>query len=257
MTNYQLINSRIRRKASLFLLASCLYQIGWTTYAMIYTFTFRLPGDGKMLGAATFRYFTNDSNILNALSCLLMLPSLIRCLKKPGPVFREALLLLRYIAVSALTLTFLTVVFFLCPIYGYQNMFSGVDLYLHLAGPLLSMVSFLFPERLILSSSVQPPRRQNPPAKKEVQTTKQHDGKREYRLPWLAVLFSMIPMLIYAVFYIRNVVILGPEKGGWPDFYALNTNGSWPYSLAIMTGAVFAIGFILRLFYNHQFRRTL
>ena len=99
-------------------------------------------GDGNMevKGALCFRFFTIDSNILMAVTSLILLPFLF---KKEVPVGVAAL---KFVGTVAVTVTFLTVMLFLGPTQGYSTMFDGVCLYLHLICPLLSILSLYLPE---------------------------------------------------------------------------------------------------------------
>ena len=101
------------------------------------------------LSLGQFQYYTQDSNYFAMIvSAVFLVVALRGGLDKPLP---DWVLLLRYIATCLLSVTFLVVVFILCPpygLYGYRvGLFSGAQTFEHLLCPVLSFVSlFLFEE---------------------------------------------------------------------------------------------------------------
>lgn len=199
----------------------------------VVSFFFR-TGDGNMavMGVYCFRFFTIDSNILCALTCVFVIPFNIRGLKSgrvqasygefnaKDPAGREAaipkwVLICKFIGTAAVSLTFLVVMCFLGPILGYDAMFSGNNLFMHGICPILAIASFMFAER----------------------------GALRFRCTWLALL----PTLIYGLLYMTMVVIVGVDNGGWPDFYMFNATGMWPLTFVTLMAASFVIAVLLRL----------
>lgn len=89
-------------------------------------------------GWSSLIYYTVDSNILNLISCI--------CFVFFGE--KQWTKNLRYVATCCLTLTFLIVVFVLCPIeHSLFLLYQGEQLYHHLLCPILSFVSFCFIEK--------------------------------------------------------------------------------------------------------------
>ena len=84
-------------------------------------------------------YYTNDSNILALISSLLF----IVFYKKEWKYLKD----FRYAATCCLIVTFLTVIFILCPM-DHMNyklyMFTGNFLILHTIVPILSVISYVF-----------------------------------------------------------------------------------------------------------------
>ena len=158
-----------------------------------------------------FRYFTVDSNILCAVSCFFQLIRTLRGRQTES----KAVMLFRYAGTSAVTVTMMTVLLFLGFLYGFAPMFSGWNLWLHLLGPLLSIISFVWLER---NGTV--------PEKKH--------------LP-----LSILPVLVYGVVYVIMTVIIGVDRGGWPDFYGLNLGGRWYLSYPAMIIGTALIGLAL------------
>ena len=181
----------------------------WSVSSMYF-----LTGSGNMRvnRAMIFRYFTVDSNILCAVSCIF---SLIQTLRRRGPG-SKAVMLLRYAGTAAVTVTLMTVLLFLGPVHGYGSMFSRWNLWLHLLAPVLAVVSFVWLER----DGTFPEKKQLP--------------------------LSMLPVIAYGIVYLVMVVVLGKDKGGWPDFYGFNGRGKWYLSYVCMLAGTALIGLVLR-----------
>lgn len=83
-------------------------------------------------------YYTNDSNILALISSLLF----IIFYKKEKNFVKD----IRFLATSCLTVTFLVVVFVLCPMYNFNYkllMFTDIYLVFHTIVPILSIFSYI------------------------------------------------------------------------------------------------------------------
>ena len=147
-------------------------------------------GWGVEKGAAALRYFTILSNLFCALAALALALSLL------GGTAPRWIWLWKYVGTAAVTVTLLTVVFFLAPAAGFRALLSGRDLYLHLIGPLLAIASFCFGERL-------------------------------YPLSLPLALTGLLPVLLYGGVYLYKVVLC-PEEKRWEDFYGYNKTGNGP-----------------------------
>ena len=91
----------------------------------------------------SFAYYTNDSNIIALISSILFLVFY----KKDKELVKD----IRFVATSCLTLTFLVVIFILCPMYQFNYklfMFTDTFLIFHTLVPILSIISYVaFEER--------------------------------------------------------------------------------------------------------------
>ena len=94
-------------------------------------------------------------------------------------------------------------------------MLSGKNFYLHLGGPLLALLSFVFLERF-------------------------------YTLPFVTSLLGVIPVILYGFVYLYEVVMIGR----WDDFYGYNKNGKWPVSMAAMFVGGFLVCVMVRVLFN-------
>jgi hypothetical protein len=147
-------------------------------------------------GLAALRFFTVLSNLFCAFASLLMAVALL------GGIPPRWVWLVKYVSTVAVSVTFTTVMVFLGPQYGYADLFRKRDLYFHLIGPLLALVSFCITERF-------------------------------YPLSFASSLLGEIPVILYGAFYLYKVV-LGPDTGRWDDFYGYNKDGKWPISFTAM-----------------------
>lgn len=148
-------------------------------------------------GIFSLKFFTTLSNLFNGVVCLVYASRLL-CRQAITPRLTSW----KLCATAAVGLTFLTVTGFFGPVFGYQTMYLGANFWMHLTLPVLSILSFL-----LLEPAAEIP----------------------FRRTWLA----LVPMLVYAVGYLGNILIQG--VGEWPnrhDFYGFLTWG-WPIGIAI------------------------
>ncbi len=157
-------------------------------------------GDGNMAvaGFTCFRYFTVLSNVFAALTCIAVLAVQARSLVCGGELPRSVMLL-KYSGTVAVTVTLAVVLVFLGPTMGYDIMFVGYSLYLHMICPLLALASFCFLEK---GGAVE---------------------KREF-------LVGDVSVIIYGTLYLFTVVVFRV----WPDFYGFNRGGLWYISYPAM-----------------------
>ena len=154
-------------------------------------------------GLKALRFFTVLSNLFCAAASLLV------AITMPEPPYW--IWILKYIGTCAVTVTCITVLVFLGPALGYKNLLSGRDFYLHLAGPVLAVITFCFLER-------------------------------SYTLTMRTLVLGVLPVIFYGVFYLYKVVI----REQWEDFYGYNKNGKWPVSMAAMFTGGFLVCFLIR-----------
>jgi len=161
-------------------------------------------------GAAAFRYYTTDSNILCALALLCALPYDVSALKKgysselPPAVF--SLLLM---GTASVALTLVTVLVFLGPVFGMWAMFRSISLMsMHLITPLAALISFCL-------------------------------LRDRYRGSRWAVVLGAAPTAIYICIYYYFVIY----SRKWPDFYAFTFFGNNAAVIAVMLCAILLITF--------------
>lgn len=213
------MNKKLKTALRALVLLLLIVFTAWSVCSMFF-----VSGSGNMRVSRTviFRYFTVDSNILCAVSCVFPLIEALRGRKAES----GAVMLLRYAGTAAVTVTMMTVLLFLGPVYGYPSMFAGWNLWLHLLSPALAIVSFVWLER---------------------------DGAalEKKHLP-----LSALPVIAYGIVYYVMVVAKGKENGGWPDFYGFNSSGKWYLAYVIMLAGTVLIGFVLMKLRNGQGKKT-
>ena len=174
--------------------------------------------DGKWApeqGKYAFRFFTCQSNALCAISALAM-----GIARLAGNV-PQWVWILKYIGTAAVTVTMLTVFFFLAPSVGKD--WYGVllkkhhDLFMHLLTPLMALVSFCVFE------------------------------KRGMTFP--QSLWGLLPVALYGPLYLYRI-LYAPEGKRWEDFYGFNKGGKWPAAFAAMFAGTFLICMALMVLQN-------
>ena len=156
-------------------------------------------------GRFALRFFTTLSNMLCAAACLLTALAI-----NAGGI-PEWIWMLKYIGTAAVTVTMLTVLFFLAPTFGkgaLKVLLSGTDLFMHLITPLLALVSFCVFEKRGMSFGQS--------------------------------LWGMLPVVLYGPVYLYKILFALPEKR-WDDFYGFNKQGKWPVAFAGMVLGTFLI----------------
>ena len=156
-------------------------------------------------GKFALRFFTTLSNILCAAACLLTALAI-----NAGGI-PEWIWMLKYIGTAAVTVTMLTVLFFLAPSFGkgaLKVLLSGTDLFMHLITPLLALVSFCVFEKRGMT--------------------------------FCQSLWGMLPVVLYGPVYLYKILFALPEKR-WDDFYGFNKQGKWPIAFAGMVIGTFLI----------------
>ena len=167
-------------------------------------------GNGTMStsGLANLKYFTVLSNLFEGVASLAAAISIARLLCARTEGVSRGVLITKLSAAACVSVTFLVVVVFLGPIYGYRNMYKGASFWFHLVIPVLAFAEFVLLE---------------------------HFGEITRK----DAIKSVIPVLIYGIVYMCNILINGP--GEWPhrnDFYGFVLWGL-PVGIAIFIGILF------------------
>ena len=94
-----------------------------------------------------FKYFTFQSNVfVGVVSFVYAYYQLLIILGKKSKL-PHVLLVFNHVGVTAVSLTFLIVVAFLAPGYGYDKMYIGANLFFHALVPLVAIINYLFFEK--------------------------------------------------------------------------------------------------------------
>ena len=171
---------------------------------------------GTGTGYAAYHYFTVLSNILSALCGIPPLRAAVRGLRTGEFCPSPAASVLRFVGCTAVSVTFLTVIFFLAPLYHFMpSLFVGVNFWLHLVNPILAVLSFCFAE-----------------------------AARPVPVRFLPL--GALPTVLYGAVYCPMVL-----TGRWDDFYGF-IGGRWILSAAVMTAASLLIAWGLLLVRNRR-----
>ncbi len=165
-------------------------------------------------GLTSLKYFTVLSNLLAGLGSLLSAIFMIKGARKKR-LLPGWLLYLRFVGAAAVSVTFLTVLLLLGPVYGHYRLYNGANLWFHLIIPLVSAAGFV-----LLRS-----------------------GKS---ITLKGSLISAAPTVVYGMGYIANMLINGVSGN---DFYGFLTWGT-PAGIGIfafLIAMTWGVSLLLRL----------
>lgn len=174
-------------------------------------------GIGEMFvskGRGSLKYYTTLSNLFEGGAALLWLA--VNAVGKMPERVKRAADTLKYASCVCVGLTFLTVLVFLGPMYGYPKMYTYANFFFHLAVPVLAMAEFVFFHSRAMSLS---------------------DN-----------FLALLPTLLYGTVYLLNILINGLGEPFQRDIYGFVTWGI-PIGMgifAVIGGAAFFIGLLLR-----------
>ena len=109
-------------------------------FALILMMTAKTDGSLSSRGWSAFKYYTVQSNVFCAITSLIMI--FFTLIRKNSEI-PDWLYVLQLTGTTVVTVTFLVVVGFLGPVYGYQNMYLRANLWFHLIVPVVGMIKML------------------------------------------------------------------------------------------------------------------
>ena len=172
------------------------------------------------VGLWSLQYFTVLSNLLESIACFVLAACTVS-----GKGLRKAWTL-KYVAAVSVVITFLVVLVFLGPLFGYGQMYVGANFWFHLMVPVLAMGEYV-----VCSSE---------------------------ELPGAKSFLGLVPVSLYAGFYMARVFKhISEENWRRLDFYGFFTWGVVPAFglLVVLLAVAILIGFALRRG-NRAFRRN-
>ena len=184
-------------------------------------------------GIHSLRFFTVLSNLFVAITAFIMVVYNIKNLIHDTHEYPDWLLLLKHIATSAVTLTFVTVILLLAPSYaivgkGYFTLILGNHIYMHVLSPVLAIITYVFFEN-------------------------------SYYVKFKKSLLALLPVVLYAILYTTMVIFVGKANGGWPDFYNFTFGGHnfvIPFSIIGMLLVTLGISVILAKLHNKNLNKN-
>ncbi len=165
-----------------------------------------------------FRYFTTDSNLLTLVAICMIAPYAIEGYKKKRfscPKWVAHFLYCGTTCVSLVTFFTLGFISWADP----EMAFFGFNTFLHIICPILIVVSFFMIES-------------------------------GYKYTLKDCFLCIIPICIYELIYLVEVVIIGEANGGWPDLYMVTTYTPWWFSLPAMTLIAFGLACLVAFINN-------
>lgn len=176
------------------------------------------------MGLRTFCMFTVNSNIFCGIAMMLTIPYAIDGMRKKDFHLPNWMVDFLLMGVTAVGLTFLVSLCVLAPVKGFVLIFTGSRFFLHGLCPVLAIIAFCF----IITNHV---------------------------ISIKESLIALLPVMLYAMVYYFMVEILGPDNGGWDDFYGFFTRiPSW-ISLLTFMPLTFGVATVIRLLHNRSCRR--
>lgn len=176
------------------------------------------------MGLRTFCMFTVNSNIFCGIAMMLTIPYTIDGMRKKDFHLPNWMVDFLLMGVTAVGLTFLVSLCVLAPVKGFVLIFTGSRFFLHGLCPILAIIAFCF----IITNHV---------------------------ISIKESLIALLPVMLYAMVYYFMVEILGPDNGGWDDFYGFFTRiPSWISLLSFMP-LTFGVANVIRLLHNRSCRR--
>ena len=173
------------------------------------------------MGLRTFCMFTVNSNILCGIGMMMALPYTIDGLRTKNYCLPDWMVDLLFAGVTSTGLTFVISLCVLAPVKGFVLIFTGSRFFLHAVCPILAMITFSF----FITSHV---------------------------IPLRESIYALIPVMLYAMVYYFMVEILGPDNGGWDDFYGFLTRIPQWISLLLFMPLTFGVASILRFLHNRN-----
>ncbi len=165
-----------------------------------------------------FKFFTVDSNLFMGIISLLFAIFEIRLLKGNIKEIPRYMYILKLMATTSVTLTFIVVFAYLGPLVGnICLMILNSNLFFHLLVPVFSMITFLFFER---------------------------NNKMLFKYSF----YGLIPVIMYGLYYLINVLVHMDNGVVSPvyDFYYFVQNGVW--TAIIVVPIMFIISYLISLF---------
>ncbi len=164
---------------------------------------------------SVFKYFTVDSNVFMGLMAFVSL----FFINKKTPLIVS---ILKYVATCSVSLTFLTVMVYLGPLYGFPMMLAGANLFMHLLIPVLAIIHLFLLE----------PKMEN------------------YKFSY--TIYSILPMILYGIGYLTNIAVHNGYGDIRYDWYFFGQGGIWIGILMFFLMAAFSYVIGVALYFGYK-----
>ena len=174
-------------------------------------------GDGIL--TATFpeilKYFTFQSNIFMGIVAFIYAYYQLQILRGKKENIPHVLNVFYHVGTTAVGLTFLIVIIFLAPGYGFDKMYNYANLFFHALAPVVAIANYLF-------------------------------FNKECRIRVVDTLFAMVPCTLYGIVYFIVVAANNAYGDIKIDFYLFGKDGPWIGAINFLS--IIAIAYIFGLF---------
>jgi len=199
------------KRRSVIALAACLLALFFSMDGILFGLI-RYTRNG-VAPVELFRYFTVDINFITALGAGMLAPFAVEGIRKKRFSCPKWAAKLHYIGTSCISMIMFFAVFVISwtdPVMA----FGEANFYLHIVCPVMVVISFFFIES-------------------------------NYRYTARDAFLCMIPVLVYGIVYFIEVVVIGEENGGWPDYYCFTKNAPVAVSATAMLAITFGVALLI------------
>ena len=214
---------KLTRSQCRFTMISALFVVVCTCIGITMNLTTLYDENFDHMGLPTFCMFTVNSNILDAVAMMMILPYTLDGLRKHNYHLPKWLVVFVFSGVTAVSLTFVISLCVLAPVKGFVPIFTGSRFFLHFICPVLAILAFCF-------------------------------CMSEQRITFTDSLFALIPVTIYSTLYYIMVEVIGEENGGWNDFYGFLTLLPHWIPISLILPVTLGIATVIRLLHNRTYR---
>ena len=173
-----------------------------------------------------FKYFTFQSNVFMGVVAFIYAWYQLLILLGKKDKLPHVLLVFNHVGTTAVSLTFLVVIMFLAPGYGFHLMYRGANLFFHGIVPVVAMLGFMFIHK-------------------------------ECNITFKETVFSVIPSLLYGIVYFIVVVSTNGYGDINIDFYMFGANGPLigAFNFLVVMGVAYAFGLVLYFIHLLVFKK--
>ena len=198
------------------LLVSFILNLVIFSFVLTGTIVAFIVGDGVLAAAFPdiLKYFTFQSNIFMGVVALIYAYYQYLLLIEKKDKIPHVLNVFYHVGVTAVALTFVIVIFFLAPGYGFDKMYRYANLFFHGLAPVVAIANYMF-------------------------------FSKECRIRFVDTLFAIIPSLLYGIVYFIVVVSNNAYGDINIDFYMFGKDGPWIGAINFLS--VMAIAYVMGL----------
>ena len=216
MANGQKYIIDLSKTRSVLALIACLVIAVFSMYAIAGGVALYAQDD--LPAGMIFQWFTTISNTITCLSACMIIPFAVEGIRKKHFVFPKWISIFLYSGLVCTTLTMVSTICFISWV-DPELAFGGYNIYLHFVCPIAVIIAFFMVESGYLYT------------------------KRD-------ALKAIIPVILYMIVYLFEVVVIGEENGGWVDLYRVTDTVPLWAPLIALPAVSFAIAMIIRFLNN-------